>query len=146
MSRVVSRNVGRWVSASTLRVYKVFIKSGWGPWLRGDSAWACWYNKLHSTICIVLLSEFVSQNAWLQQYHIPYQWTLQGLNARGLRSPMTRSSSQKLSSHWVGIYAHLLPFQMSSLPPHLPSTVPHVPLRVPPCLRDSLFPLCSIES
>ena len=24
------------------------------------------YNKLHSTICIVLLSEFVSQNAWLQ--------------------------------------------------------------------------------
>ena len=30
------------------------------PWVR-----RC--NKLHSTICIVLLSEFVSQNAWLQQ-------------------------------------------------------------------------------
>ena len=29
--------------------------------------WACQCNKLHSTICIVLLSEFVSQNAWLQQ-------------------------------------------------------------------------------
>ena len=27
--------------------------------------WARRYNKLHSTICIVLLSEFVSQNAWL---------------------------------------------------------------------------------
>ena len=24
------------------------------------------YNKLHSTICIVLLSEFVSRSAWLQ--------------------------------------------------------------------------------
>ena len=25
-------------------------------------------NKLHSTICIILLSEFVSRNAWLQHY------------------------------------------------------------------------------
>ena len=25
-------------------------------------------NKLHSTVCIVLLSEFVSRNAWLQHY------------------------------------------------------------------------------
>ena len=25
-------------------------------------------NKLHSTLCIVFLSEFVSQNTWLQQY------------------------------------------------------------------------------
>ena len=30
--------------------------------------WARQCNKLHSTICIVLLSEFVSQNAWLQHY------------------------------------------------------------------------------
>ena len=29
--------------------------------------WACRCNKLHSTICIVLLSEFVSQNLLLQQ-------------------------------------------------------------------------------
>ena len=28
--------------------------------------WAPRCNKLHSTICIVLLSEFVSWNAWLQ--------------------------------------------------------------------------------
>ena len=30
--------------------------------------WAHQCNKLHFTICIVLLSEFVSQNAWLQHY------------------------------------------------------------------------------
>ena len=29
--------------------------------------WARQCNKLHSAICTVLLSEFVSQNAWLQQ-------------------------------------------------------------------------------
>ena len=31
-------NLGRWVWALTLRVYKVFTKTVWGPWLRGDSA------------------------------------------------------------------------------------------------------------
>ena len=36
--RLVSGNLGRWVWARTLRVYKVFTKTGWGPWLRGDSA------------------------------------------------------------------------------------------------------------
>ena len=41
-------------------------KNLWGPWLRGDSALGRWCNKLHSTICIVLLSEFVSRNVWLQ--------------------------------------------------------------------------------
>ena len=30
--------------------------------------WARQCDKLHSTICIVLLSEFVSQNSWLQHY------------------------------------------------------------------------------
>ena len=34
--RLVSGNLGRWVWAHTLRVYKVFTKTGWGPWLRGD--------------------------------------------------------------------------------------------------------------
>ena len=29
---------GGWLWACTLRVYKVFTKTGWGPWLRGDSA------------------------------------------------------------------------------------------------------------
>ena len=36
--RLVSGNLGRWVWAHTLRVSKVFIKTSWGPWLRGDSA------------------------------------------------------------------------------------------------------------
>ena len=54
--------------ARTLRVCTVFTKTGRGPWLRGDSTWARWCNKLHSTICIVLLSEFGSWNAWLQHY------------------------------------------------------------------------------
>ena len=31
--------------------------------------WARRCNKLHSTICSVLLSEFVSQNSWLQQHY-----------------------------------------------------------------------------
>ena len=30
------RELGRWVWARTLRVYKVFTKTGQGPWLRGD--------------------------------------------------------------------------------------------------------------
>ena len=38
LSSLVSRNLGRWVWASTLRVYKVFTKTGQGPWLREDSA------------------------------------------------------------------------------------------------------------
>ena len=36
--RLVSENLGKWVWASTLRVYKVFTKTVQGPWLRGDSA------------------------------------------------------------------------------------------------------------
>ena len=34
LSRLVSRNLRRWVWASILRVYKVFTKTGRGPWLR----------------------------------------------------------------------------------------------------------------
>ena len=34
--RLVSGNLGRWVWAHTLKVYNVFTKTGWGPWLRGD--------------------------------------------------------------------------------------------------------------
>ena len=36
--RLVSGNLGRWVLAHTLKVCKIFTKTGWGPWLRGDSA------------------------------------------------------------------------------------------------------------
>ena len=36
--RLISGNLGRWVWAHTLRVYKVFTKTGWGLWLRGDTA------------------------------------------------------------------------------------------------------------
>ena len=35
--RLVSGNLGRWVWAHTLEAYKVFTKTGQGPWLRGDS-------------------------------------------------------------------------------------------------------------
>jgi len=56
-----------WVWARALKVYKVFTKTGWGPWLRGDSALGPQCNTLHFTLCIVLLSEFVSWNTWLQQ-------------------------------------------------------------------------------
>ena len=72
LSRLVSRNLGRWIWARTLRVYKVFTKTGQGPWLRGDSALGLQCNKLHSTLCIVLLSEFVSRNAWLQQLKLKF--------------------------------------------------------------------------
>ena len=54
--------------AHTLRVYKVFTNAGRGPGLRGDSALGPQCNKLHFTICIVLLSEFVSRNVWLQHH------------------------------------------------------------------------------
>ena len=33
--RLVSGNLWKWVWACTLRVYKVFTKTGQGPWLRG---------------------------------------------------------------------------------------------------------------
>ena len=33
-----SGNSGRWVWAQTLKVYKVFTKTGQGSWLREDSA------------------------------------------------------------------------------------------------------------
>ena len=36
--RLVSGNLGQQVCAGTLRVYKIFTKTGRGPWLRGDSA------------------------------------------------------------------------------------------------------------
>ena len=51
--------------SSTLKVYKIFTKVGLGPWLRETLPWACLCNKLPSTTCIVLLSEFVSWDAWL---------------------------------------------------------------------------------
>ena len=52
--------------STTRKVYKVFTEVGQSPWLREALPWPRQCNKLHSTICIVLLSEFVSQNMWLQ--------------------------------------------------------------------------------
>ena len=54
--------------SSTLKVYKIFTKVGQGPWLRGDCLGpTCVINCTPLSVCIVLLSEFVSQNMWLQQ-------------------------------------------------------------------------------
>ena len=47
---------------------KDFHKCWSGSLAKKRLLWARRYNKLHSTICIVLLNEFVSQNAWLQQW------------------------------------------------------------------------------
>ena len=61
------RNLGMWVSA--LKVYKVVTKVTRGPWLKEETLpQTRRYDKLHSTIHAVLLSEFVSQNTWL--YHL----------------------------------------------------------------------------
>ena len=46
---------------------KDFHKFWSGSLAKGRLPWACRCNKLHSTICIVLLSKFVSWNVWLQQ-------------------------------------------------------------------------------
>ena len=62
--RLVSGNLGRCVWAHIFRVYKGF----WVLGLEETLPRARQCNKLHSTICIVLLSEFVSQNAWLQHH------------------------------------------------------------------------------
>ena len=67
---LIVREFGEVGCAHTLRVYKVFTKTGGGPWLRGASALGLPENKLHCTVCIVLLSEFVSWNAWLQHINI----------------------------------------------------------------------------
>ena len=90
--RLVSGNLGRWVWARTLRAYKVFTKNWSGsltqPWARRCS-------ELHSTICVVLLREFVSWNAWLhyqelQVVRLPHPpWT--GPHLEVLSSSMNRS-------------------------------------------------------
>ena len=45
---------------------KDFHKCWSGSLAKETLPWAGQCNKLHLTICIVLLSEFVSRNAWLQ--------------------------------------------------------------------------------
>ena len=46
-------------------MYTWGIKDFHKCWSGSTVPWACWCNKLHSTICIVVLSELVSRNAWL---------------------------------------------------------------------------------
>ena len=48
-------------------VYKVFTKTGQGPWLRGDCLGPAGVVNRTPRSAFVLLSEFVSRNAWLQQ-------------------------------------------------------------------------------
>ena len=64
LSRLVSGNLGRWVWASTLRVYKVFTKTGRGPWLRGDLPWA------HQCAPLSALSFWVSLFPGTRGYNI----------------------------------------------------------------------------
>ena len=57
---------------------KDFHKCWSGSLAKRRLPWACRCNKLHSTICIVLLSEFVSQNAKLQHSDLGSNlWLLQ---------------------------------------------------------------------
>ena len=91
--RLVSGNLGSWVWARTLRVYKVFTKTGQGPWLRGDSALGPWCNKLHTTLCIVILSEFVFQNMWLQHSFKDLMNLFMVSNVKGLKKEMATHSS-----------------------------------------------------
>ena len=83
--------------STTRKVYKVFTEVGQSPWLREALPWPRQCNKLHSTICIVLLSEFVSQNMWLQHCD-PMDYTVcEILEARILEwiaCPFSRASSQ----------------------------------------------------
>ena len=48
---------------------KDFHKCWSGSLAKRRRPWVCWCNKLHSAICIVLLSEFVSRNVWLHLVH-----------------------------------------------------------------------------
>ena len=58
-----------WVHLGYIRFSEKLVRVlGWEETL----PWACRCNKPHSAICIVLLSEFVSQNVWLQQNHKPW--------------------------------------------------------------------------
>ena len=53
---------------SLTRTVRVFRKAGQSLWLRGDSALGPPVYSAALHFCIVLLSEFVSQNLWLQPY------------------------------------------------------------------------------
>ena len=80
---------------------KGFHKCWSGSLAKRRLPWARRCNKLHSTICIVLLSEFVSRNAWLQHQtytqthihtktHTPFQTEL--LRTDGAGSDLRRQS------------------------------------------------------
>ena len=57
---------------------KDFHKCWSGSLAKRRLPWARWCNKLHSTICIVLLSEFVFQNTRLQHSDLGSNpWLLQ---------------------------------------------------------------------
>ena len=92
MFRLVSENLGRWVWARMLRVYKAFTKTG-SLAKRRLCLGPAGVIKLHSTICIVLLSEFVSQNAWLQHWNQPSPPSVQSQLLKGVCSPSISPSA-----------------------------------------------------
>ena len=72
-SDIFQSRLGKKIGNVDLGMYTRGIKGRHKKW-SGSLAkeetlpWTCWCNKLHSTICAVLLSEFVSRDVWLQQY------------------------------------------------------------------------------
>ena len=71
LSRLGLRNLGMWAWAVHLRYIRFWQKLVRVLGYEETLPWARQCNKLYSTICIVLLSEFVSQNTWLQHFN---QW------------------------------------------------------------------------
>ena len=78
MFRLVSGNLGRGVCARTFRVYKVFTKTGRGPWLREDSALGLPVFKLYSTICTVLLPGMHAYNRPARGYLLVWEKDVRG--------------------------------------------------------------------
>ena len=65
-SRLGLKNLGMGAWAHTLKVYKVFKKVGWGPWLkRKPGLGPAGVINCKATIRAILLSEFVSWSIWL---------------------------------------------------------------------------------
>ena len=75
-----------------VRVYKAFTKTG-SLAKRRLCLGPAGVIKLHSTICIVLLSEFVSQNAWLQHWNQPSPPSVQSQLLKGVCSPSISPSA-----------------------------------------------------
>jgi len=100
-SRLGLRNLGMWAWAVHLRHIR-FHKSRSGFLSKRRLPWVHQYNKLHSTICIVLLSEFTSRNEWLQ--HDENQIVVPGIRAEraGSSFPLNFLHLLKLTHNVAG--------------------------------------------